>query len=357
MKSKGQVGTEFLIIVGFVIVVLVPITLMYIQYSSQNSDVVTASKAEHITNEIAAAANSVFAYGEGSQTKLTLDFPSNIKSIVFNGKEVIFTVINSQNQEQEIVQLSDVDLQGEIYIMPGRKDIFVKTVYNYTTQKNVVSVTMPCEEEEELTCYEGTSCTINWYIPPSCVYDCVNSVLEVKFCSNVCTVTEEWGCSIPAIPGICSDPDETCIYVGDYQTDPCLESSSGDICGNQNICCKFPECAENDLQCRTENCVYPLGGDPSYSVPECLYKCVDNVWQIESFCDSCSNGVCQFANPPPDCPLVINWDCYNLLTDPPLQSCVTYLSQPSIVLNPCDPTTLPASNFGLCCDTSIPPPP
>src|SRR3989344_5132100 len=186
---KCQVATEYIIIVGFVIVVLVPITILYIRYSSESSDSVTASKIEHITNEIATAADSVYAYGEGSQLKIEVDFPSNIKEIEFNGKEVVFTVINSKNQEVEIVQVADIELEGNITVMPGKKEIIVKSL------GNSVSVTMPCEEGESscLKCNIGT-CTS--------VYQCSGTVYEPCGGLNVC-------CDIP-IPPICENEQTVC---------------------------------------------------------------------------------------------------------------------------------------------------
>lgn len=214
---KCQVATEYIIIVGFIIVVLVPITILYMKYSSESSDTVTASKVEHITNEIVAAADSVYAYGEGSQIKIEVDFPSNIKEIEFAGKEVIFTVINSKNQEIEIVQVADIELEGNITVMPGKKEIIVKSL------GNSVSVTMPCVDGES----ECTSCEIYFY-SGNCLYNCINKVWSL---TNLCMNSNcDTGGCISSLS--CTEPYETCTPV-----ENCPENKVGNPCGGLNVCC------------------------------------------------------------------------------------------------------------------------
>ncbi|MBU2633877.1 MAG: hypothetical protein KJ674_01390 [Nanoarchaeota archaeon] len=216
MGDKSQVATEYLIIVGFVIVILVPITIMYIRYGGESSDTVTASKIEHITNEIVAAANSVYAYGEGSQTKIEVDFPSNIKSIEFSGKEVIFTFINSQNQEAEIVQIADIELEGEITLVPGNKQMIIKSL------GTSISVTIPCVDGEK----ECVECD-NYYYTGNCLYECNNKVSSL---TNLCINQDcDNGCSST---NPCTEPYETCASV-----ENCPENKVGNPCGGLNVCC------------------------------------------------------------------------------------------------------------------------
>ncbi|MFH1209668.1 MAG: hypothetical protein V1663_02675 [archaeon] len=292
-EKRGQVGTEFLIIVGFVIVVMVPITIMYLQYSGQSSDTVTASKVEHITNEIAAAASSVFAYGEGSQTKLTLDFPSNIKEIRFEGNEVIFIVINSQSLEQEIVQVTDVEFMGNsnIYVMPGKKDIIVKAVYDPVSQTNKVSVTMPCEDGDIRCCTTSEENQINnvYTTNYDCNYKCSNKawILNSLCDSGSCTVGED--CVASSID--CQAEGGTCVQVYDpCPIDPILTYPIG-ICQNTlQVCCKgveiAPACNDGDTQCKTGiDCQYA-----GFSVQSCVYTCLNNAFYLSSLCDSCPEG-------------------------------------------------------------------
>lgn len=182
--KKSQVAMEYIIIVGLVLVILVPIILLYARYSSETNYAVTASKAEVIANEIAKAANSVYFYGEDTQTSIEVDFPSGVESISFSGNEIVFS-IRTDNGISEIakvteVQLTDLSGLGQIPLVPGRKKIIVKSL------GDKVAVSVPCELGEKTCAPSGfPSCSSN-----ECSLECQNYVWTlVQDCGFSCTGT------------------------------------------------------------------------------------------------------------------------------------------------------------------------
>ena len=109
-KKRAQVSMEYLIIIGFVIVMLIPAVYLYIRYSSSSSDVLSSSKASQIANEIVKATNEVYYLGDDNQKNIEVSFPSNIEAIEFANKEIVLRIKDSKGNIQEIVEVASVPL-------------------------------------------------------------------------------------------------------------------------------------------------------------------------------------------------------------------------------------------------------
>jgi|SRR3989344_7848024 len=182
MGIKTQAATEYIMVVGFVIVILIPGIYLYVKYSSESQDSITNAKIEAISNEIIKASDLVYSYGEGSQTAVTVDFPKDVVMVEFIGKEIIFTVVNSKGSQSEIAKVANVDLIGEINVIPGTKKINVKSL------GNAVSVFVECGNTE-LRC--GTIFECDYYIGETyiegqeCVMTCENNKWNLyEACAN-----------------------------------------------------------------------------------------------------------------------------------------------------------------------------
>lgn len=192
MGIKTQAATEYLMVVGFVIVILLPSVYLYTKYSEESQDSVTNAKIDAISNEIIKATNQVYSYGEGSQTIVSVDFPKNVQEITFEDKEIVFHVLNSKGGVSEIAKVSDVVLNGQITVIPGNKKITIKSF------GSGVSVYVQCNNEDircgfEWECdyhigdYEGQGCrmtcdTNKWDYYQPCDIGCDE---ETRECNEV----------------------------------------------------------------------------------------------------------------------------------------------------------------------------
>jgi len=139
IKTKAQIATEYLVIVGLVLILLVPLTILYAKYSSESSHTISISKVDSITNQIVATVNQVNVYGEDTKLTLDINFPSDISEINFDGNEINIKVIGSGNEINEIVKVADTFLVDpgnpipKVYssIAPGRKEVQVISRGNY----------------------------------------------------------------------------------------------------------------------------------------------------------------------------------------------------------------------------------
>src|SRR3989344_5325314 len=107
LRPQQHCQQWFLVIIGFILVILVPITIIYFKYTGSTYDIVGGSKAGQIANEIVKSANEVYAFGEGSQKKIKMGFPDGIDNVGFEKREIVFRFKDSIGRISEIVEVSD----------------------------------------------------------------------------------------------------------------------------------------------------------------------------------------------------------------------------------------------------------
>lgn len=333
MNSKIQAATEYLMIVGFVIVILVPGIYLYMKYSQESQDSIINAKVDAITNEIIKAAEQVYSYGEGSQTKLTIDLPKSVKLIEFQDNEVIFTVVNSKGAESEIAKVASVKLEGVISLIPGTKSISIKSFGDFVSVYVECILGNRCGTEWECNYYElGNACTMScinnqWVKDDSCPYGCDEGVCagggqqgyeecegDETACQDETTLLicienywQQSSCANYCENGACveclSTSDPTCdgqtlltCIEGEWQGVSCMGNCFEGECVDCNIdgdCAQGKTCVnhvcvcnEGEKKCEiSPNC----GLDPS-----CVKECQNNQWVITTYCKnltpSCSSS-------------------------------------------------------------------
>ena len=175
IKMKGQVATEYLVIVAFIVVILVPVTIIYIKYTGSTQDVVGGAKTSYIAKEISKAANEVYSYGIDSQKKISVSFPENVQSVSFSGNELLFTIIDSKGGVSEVVEVADVNFKSTtLPVTSGQKDLIVKAVND--NGKVAVLVVVACSNDASQCSNDANNCKAicNDNTPP-CRLTCVNS--------------------------------------------------------------------------------------------------------------------------------------------------------------------------------------
>jgi hypothetical protein len=132
MKKKGQVGIEYMIIVGFVSFAVIAILLLAFFYSGQIKDSIKLNQAENFAEQLIGSAESVFFAGEPSKTTIRLYLPENVESIDINNNYVTVTMQLSTGQNIRSYE-TKVPLQGTITTSEG-----IKKLTLIATEDNVV---------------------------------------------------------------------------------------------------------------------------------------------------------------------------------------------------------------------------
>ena len=121
MKTKrGQISTEYLIVVGFVVFLVISMLGIALFYTSGIRDTIKHSQIEKFAEKFISSAESVFFAGEPSQKKFIGYLPSGVNSIQLNNKDVIINYTTSSG-ENFIAFKSAVPIEGTITATSGIK--------------------------------------------------------------------------------------------------------------------------------------------------------------------------------------------------------------------------------------------
>jgi hypothetical protein len=136
---KGQIATEYVMIMGFVLVITIP--LFYYAMSESNKNI-RINQADDAINTLARAADTVYSIGPGTKKYVWVNMPSGVETYSLANKEVLIKL-------QIFGGLSDVSvgtragLTGEIPISKGRHKVLVEMLESGYVQFGVADDTFP----------------------------------------------------------------------------------------------------------------------------------------------------------------------------------------------------------------------
>ena len=124
MKRKSQISMELVITFGFAILLLLPLTVLMYQHTSETYEKVNNNQASLIARKITDSSNSVYYLGYPTTVTLKVYMPSDIRKINITGREVIFTLRNGQ----EIVSTANMNLTGSLEPHSGLRYIRISAL-------------------------------------------------------------------------------------------------------------------------------------------------------------------------------------------------------------------------------------
>ncbi len=106
MHRRAQASLEYMLIVGFTLLILVPAVYLFYSYSSESNEQVADVQAAGIGNGIIENAAFVYFSGEGSKITLDVNIPSKISEIyILDNRELVINM-TSGNSYSELVFFS-----------------------------------------------------------------------------------------------------------------------------------------------------------------------------------------------------------------------------------------------------------
>lgn len=129
MTKNGQVSMEYLLIVGFILLITIPMVFIFMLYSSESQYTLESNQIDQVAKQVADAADSVFYLGEPSQTTIKVYIPTMIEEAILDGREVIFK-IKKENKTSDIVAISAVNMTGFLPTTKGVHFITIKAIPN-----------------------------------------------------------------------------------------------------------------------------------------------------------------------------------------------------------------------------------
>lgn len=130
--TRGQVSFEYLLIVGFMFAILVPLLMLYANTQQETQSSIAQGQALRFANTIRDAAERVYYAGEPAQETLIITLPEGVLAATIDGTSLIYT-LQGANGPYDI----DIDglapLNGTLPTRPGQHRVVVKaaneTVY------------------------------------------------------------------------------------------------------------------------------------------------------------------------------------------------------------------------------------
>lgn len=127
-KTKnGQISTEYLIIVSFVIFLVIGIAGAGFYYTNQIRDTLKINQLDNFAKKIIHAAESVYYAGEPSRVTIIAYLPLGIKSFEIIENSFVFN-ISTNSGTSRIAFSSKVPIEGTISLTEGIKKIQLKAL-------------------------------------------------------------------------------------------------------------------------------------------------------------------------------------------------------------------------------------
>ena len=130
IHNKSQSSSEFLMVVGFLLVILIPLIIIGFIYPQQGEAQITTGQVTGMAISIADAAEEVYYVGEPAKTTLKIYIPKNVKTIDISGDSIIFKV-QTIHGLTDIVQTLPFNATGNLTPTEGIKYIKVESRGDY----------------------------------------------------------------------------------------------------------------------------------------------------------------------------------------------------------------------------------
>ncbi|MBW2996245.1 hypothetical protein KY332_03020 [Candidatus Woesearchaeota archaeon] len=132
---RAQVSMEYLIIVGFVAAITIPLILIFTSHSTEMDEQVISNQVDNIASKIVDSAESVYYLGESSKVTFRVYIPKKINSITIGNNEVVFYVSKLVGVD-EVVKYCPVPINGSLSTTAGIYDIVVESKGDYVWVSN-----------------------------------------------------------------------------------------------------------------------------------------------------------------------------------------------------------------------------
>jgi hypothetical protein len=121
---------EYLVIVGFVAVIVIPIILLFYAYADRTEDEIISNQLQKIGLKISDSAEAMYYLGEPSRTRLKAYFPKNINNITVGNNELVF-IVKTKSGVDHIVIYTPIPIQGSIDTHSGYHNINIRARGSY----------------------------------------------------------------------------------------------------------------------------------------------------------------------------------------------------------------------------------
>ncbi len=125
--KNAQMSMEYMIVMGFALLLTVPLTVVFFQQSAAASDQVNAGKAAQIARQIIDTSEQVYYLGEPTMTSLKVSMPDTVSKVILTSNDLTIR-LKTGSGETDIVVASSVNLTGNISEAGGIQTILIRAI-------------------------------------------------------------------------------------------------------------------------------------------------------------------------------------------------------------------------------------
>lgn len=133
--NKAQISMAYMIIVGFVTVITIPLIIIFSTHSTEMNEEMTSNQANSIATKIVDSAESVYYIGDTSKITFRVQIPNKVEDILIGDHEVTF-LIRKHNGIDHVVKYCSVPINGSISKTSGIHNIVVESMGDYVWVSN-----------------------------------------------------------------------------------------------------------------------------------------------------------------------------------------------------------------------------
>jgi hypothetical protein len=126
----AQISMEYLIIIGFVMFILIPLLLFYADFSKETHDQVLLNEVSQVARKIADEAETVYFVGDPAKTKMRIYLPEDLVNATLTNQEIVL-ILHVYGGDNEVVIPTKVMMNGSLPTTKGNHDLYIKAKGNW----------------------------------------------------------------------------------------------------------------------------------------------------------------------------------------------------------------------------------
>lgn len=132
MNKYGQYSVEYVIVIGFGLLMSIAILMVYFIQSEDLSNKVGVNQLDTIARKIVEVSEKIYYLGEPSQTFLNIYMPNKIRNFFINKGEVTF-LMEVNNNLIEIYRTTAINITGNFSTAQGNHKIKIQAINSNLT--------------------------------------------------------------------------------------------------------------------------------------------------------------------------------------------------------------------------------
>ncbi|MBN2454471.1 hypothetical protein JXB11_02905 [Candidatus Woesearchaeota archaeon] len=129
VSSSAQVSMEYLIVISFVFMLIIPLTIYFVGQSQTATGEVNTAQLEQVSRKIVENAEKVYAFGEPTTFTLKVYIPDKVESVTIANNEIEF-IINRDGSPSSVVEIFPMNVSGSLSTHQGIHKIRVQAINN-----------------------------------------------------------------------------------------------------------------------------------------------------------------------------------------------------------------------------------